>query len=93
MTLEAKPLEHLDKLLVKTQDSFHGLSARWDDLQPRKSFNVKISEDFHLGFIFGKLEDDFINWFYSQHGRSMTDKEYVHFWKQCRNLVRSARKI
>lgn len=89
MSLEQKSVDYLEKLLETTQESFQGLSARWDDLQPRKNFDVKISEDFHLGFVFGKLEDDFVNWFYSEHGRSMTDQEYVHFWKLCRKLVRS----
>ena len=87
--LEKKSLDHLEQLLKKTQESFNGLSARWNDLQPRSEFDVKISEDFHLGFVFGKLEDDFVGWFYSEHGRSMTDYEYQEFWKKCRDLVRS----
>jgi len=87
--LEPKSLEYLNELLEKTQESFDGLSARWTDLRPRKDFDVKISEDFHLGFVFGKLEDDFVSWFYSKYGRSMTDQEYRQFWKKCRELVRS----
>lgn len=87
--LEKKSFDYLDKLLERTQNSFDGLSARWNELQPRREYDVKISEDFHLGFVFGKLEDDFINWFYSEHGRSMTDGEYRQFWIKCRELVRS----
>lgn len=87
--LEIKAIEYLAKLLEKTQESFNGLSARWSELQPKKEFNVKISEDFHLGFVFGKLEDDFVSWFYSEYGRSMTDHEYRQFWIKCRELVRS----
>jgi hypothetical protein len=87
--LEPKSLEYLNELLEKTQESFDGLSARWNDLQPRKDFDVKISEDFHLGFVFGKLENDFVSWFYSKYGRSMTDQEYRQFWIKCRELVRS----
>ena len=89
MELEKKSLDHLEQLLQRTQESFDGLSARWDDLQPRREFDVKISEDFHLGFVFGKLEDDFVGWFYSEYGRSMTDQEYHQFWKKCRVLVRN----
>ena len=37
----------------------------------------------------GKLEDDFVGWFYSEYGRSMTDQEYHQFWKKCRVLVRT----
>lgn len=87
--LETKSLDYLEELLKKTQESFDGLSARWNELQPRQEFDVKISEDFHLGFVFGKLEDAFVGWFYSQNGRSMTDQEYKEFWKKCRKLVRS----
>ena len=90
--LETKSLDRLEHLLVKTQESFDGLSARWSELQPRNEFDVKISEDFHLGFVFGKLEDCFVEWFYSEHGRSMTDHEYREFWKKCRQLVRSLHK-
>ena len=68
--LEKKSLDHLEQLLKKTQESFDGLSARWSGLQPRSEFDVKISEDFHLGFVFGKLEDDFVGWFYSRVYRS-----------------------
>ena len=92
MELEKKSLDHLEQLLQRTQESFVGLSARWDDLQPRREFDVKISEDFHLGFVFGKLEDDFVGWFYSEYGRSMTDQEYRQFWKKCRVLVRNLHK-
>ncbi len=92
MELEKKSLDHLEQLLERTQESFEGLYARWDDLQPRREFDVKISEDFHLGFVFGKLEDEFVGWFYSKYGRSMTDQEYKQFWKKCRILVRSLHK-
>ena len=89
MELEKKSLDYLDGLLEKTQESFDGLSARWNELQPRQNFDVKMHEDFHLGFVFGKLEDDFVGWFYSENGRSMTDQEYKQFWKKCSILVRS----
>ena len=58
--LETKSLDHLEQLLERTQESFDGLSTRWSELQPRNQFDVKISEDFHLGFVFGKFEDDFV---------------------------------
>lgn len=87
--LEKKSLARLDKLLDHTQNSFDGLSTRWSELQPKREFDVKISEDFHLGFVFGKLEDIFVEWFYSEYGRSMTDHEYRQFWMKCRELVRS----
>jgi len=89
MELDQKSLNHLEDLLKKTQESFDGLSSRWNELRPSKQFDVKMSEDFHLGFVFGKLEDDFVGWFYSEYGRSMTDHEYRKFWMKCRELVRS----
>jgi len=87
--LEKKSLDRLGQLLERAQESFGGMSARWDDLQPRQEFDVKLSEDFHLGFVFGKLEDEFVSWFYSENGRSMTDAEYREFWGKCRQLVRN----
>ena len=92
MELEKKELARLEQLLQRTEESFEGLSALWDDLQPKREYNVKISEDFHLGFVFGKLEDDFVTHFYSEHGRSMTDQEYRQFWKKCRKFVRELHK-
>ena len=92
MELEKKSLDHLEQLLERTQESFEGLSVRWDELQPRQEFDVKISEDFHLGFVFGKVEEDFVKWFYSVYGRSMTDEEYKQFWKKGRELVRDIHK-
>ena len=89
MELDQKSLNHLEDLLKKTQESFDGLSSRWNELRPSKQFDVKMSEDFHLEFVFGKLEDDFVGWFYSEYGRSMTDHEYRKFWMKCRKLVRS----
>ena len=85
MELEKKSLDHLEQLLERTQGSFEGLYARWDNLQPRREFDVKMLD-------FGKMEDDFVGWFYTEHGRSMTDLEYRQFWKKCRVLVRSLHK-
>lgn len=90
--LEKKSLDRIEGLLKRTQESFEGLSTRWNELQPRQEFDVKISEDFHLGFVFGKLEEEFVEWFYSEYGRSMTDHEYKQFWKKCRELVREIHK-
>jgi len=92
MELQEKELSHLKQLLQRTKESFDGLSARWDELQPKQEFDVKISKDFHLGFVFGKLEDNFVEHFYSKHGRSMTDQEYRQFWKICRESVREHKK-
>ena len=87
--MEQEPLEYLDNLLENAQNSFEGLSVRWNELQPRREFDVRISEDFHLGFVFGKIEESFVGWFYSKYGRSMTDSEYRQFWLVCRKLVRT----
>ena len=87
--MEKEASEYLDNLLENAQNSFEGLSVRWNDLQPKREFDVKISEDFHLGFAFGKIEESFVGWFYSKYGRSMTDSEYKQFWLICRKMVRA----
>ena len=88
MELDESSKKHLASLIEKAQFSFDGMSSRWDDLQPHRNFAVKVSEDFHLGFVFGKLEEDFASWFYSKYGRSLEDDEYKHFWSICRKHVR-----
>jgi len=50
--LEKNSLDYLESLLKRTQESFVGISARWEELQPKQEFTVKISEDFNLGFVF-----------------------------------------
>ena len=87
MDLEKEAIEYLKNLLDNSQNSFEGLSCRWNDLQPRREFDVKLSEDFPLGFVFGKMEESFVGWFYSKYGRSMTDSEYKQFWLMCRKLA------
>ena len=64
------------------------MSSRWDDLRPARKFGIKLDEIFHLGFIFGKMEDDFNSWFYSKNGRSLSDGEYKDFWLICKKQVR-----
>jgi len=88
MTLDDETKQYLEKLLDNALELFDGLCARWDDLRPKKQFGIKISEDFHLGFVFGKIEDDFVGWFYSKYGRSLTDEEYKQFWIMCKKQVR-----
>ena len=91
MVLGKKALDHLEQLLQRTQKSFEGISVRWNELHLQEEFHIKISEDFCLGFVFGKLEDDFVGWFYSNYGISMTDQEYHQFWEICRKHVKSIR--
>ena len=40
---------------------------------------AKKSNDFRLGYVFGKMEHKFVSWFYSEYGRSQTDQEYEEF--------------
>jgi hypothetical protein len=88
MYLDDLAKKHLSEMLDDSQFSFEGMSSRWDDLRPSRRFNVKLSEDFHLGFVFGKIEDNFNSWFYSKNGRSLTDEEYNQFWLVCKKHVR-----
>jgi hypothetical protein len=88
MELEDSCKQHLKNLLEQAQFTFDGMSSRWDDLQPKRKFAVKVSEDFHLGFIFGKIEESFVSWFYSNYGRSLEDNEYKEFWSICKKHVR-----
>jgi hypothetical protein len=88
MLLDESSKNHLQNLIETSQFAFDGMSSRWDDLQPVRKFKVKVSEDFHLGFMFGKIEENFTSWFYSKYGRSLEDDEYKEFWSICRKHVR-----
>lgn len=88
MELDNSAKKYLSQLLDNTQYAFEGMSSRWDDLRPQRQFGVKISEDFHLGYVFGKLEEEFVEWFYSNYSRSLEDDEYKQFWSICRKHVR-----
>jgi len=80
MALEKKALEKLKDLFNMSQSNFEEMSARWDDLKPKsKLFSKKDSNDFLVGYVFGKIEHKFISWFYAEYGRSQTDEEYVEF--------------
>ena len=81
MVLEKKAKDHLIDLLNMSKENFEEISARWNDLEPHSEFNIKNSEDFHKGYVFGKIEHKFISWFYAEFGRSQTDEEYKEFWK------------
>ena len=88
MALNHESKQYLEKLLNVSLESFDGLCTRWDELKPHKQFNVDNSENFHLGYLFGNIEEDFISWFYSKFGRSMTDEEYHEYWLVCRKQIR-----
>lgn len=88
MTLDPKSQRHLGELLEKALESFDGLCARWEELQPQRQFSIRNSEEFRLGYLFGSIEENFTAWFYSNFGRSMTDQEYKSFWLVCRKQIR-----
>jgi hypothetical protein len=89
MTLDNEIKQHLEELLDKSLESFEGLRVRWDELKPHKQFSIDDSENFHLGYLFGSIEENFISWFYSKYGRSMSDKEYHEYWLVCRQRIRT----
>lgn len=88
MPLDSITTQYLQKMLDDAQFSFEGMSNRWDDLRPARRYGAKLDEYFHLGFIFGKIEESFNSWFYSKHGCSLTDEEYKDFWLICKKQVR-----
>lgn len=61
------------------KENFGQMSSRWNDFSESR-FNIKNSECFLAGYAFGKIEHKFAEWFYSTHGRSLTDEEYQEFF-------------
>jgi hypothetical protein len=77
--LDSEANRKLSSLLEMSHEQFEGISARLNELGMEAI--VLNSENFKIGFTFGKIENKFTSWFYSKHGRSMTDNEYREFWK------------
>ena len=80
MVLEKQAKEKLEDLLDMSGENFDEMALRWDELKPKSEFGLKDSEVFIAGYVFGKIEHKFIQWFYSEFGRSQTDEEYQEFW-------------
>lgn len=78
----------LKSLLEMTQDQYEGITTRWDEIKHIAKFDLKNSDDFKIGFVFGKMESKFISWFYSIHARSLSDHEYTKFWHTVRNFTK-----
>jgi hypothetical protein len=71
----------LKSLLEMSRDQYEGVMTRWNELTQISKFNITDSDDFKVGFTFGKMESKFISWFYSMYARSMSDDEYIKFWE------------
>lgn len=88
MTLEKGSVEKLDSLLGMAAEHLDGLKSRWSDPQLLLSKDQD-SDKFVSGYVFGKIEHKFEEWFYSRYARSMTDKEYLEFWNRVTDYVKS----
>lgn len=80
MVLEKKAKEKLKDLLDMSGENFEEMALRWDELKSKLELGLKDSDVFIAGYVFGKIEHKFIQWFYSEFGRSQTDEEYQEFW-------------
>lgn len=80
MVLEKQAKEKLEDLLDMSGENFKEMALRWDELKPKSELGLKDSDVFIAGYVFGKIEHKFIQWFYSEFGRSQTDEEYQEFW-------------
>ena len=88
MTLEKGSVEKLDSLLGMAAEHRDGLNSRGSDPQLLLSKDQD-SDKFVSGYVFGKIEHKFEEWFYSRYARSMTDKEYLEFWNRVTDYVKS----
>lgn len=88
MTLGTASQKYLEDLLDSALNSFDEMTKRWENLEPHNLFNIKDSEDFHVGFLFGRIEQDFVEYFSSNFGRELTKDEYKTFWLISRKRIR-----
>jgi hypothetical protein len=86
MALRWDELKPKSELGLKDSDVFIAgenlkeMALRWDELKSKSELGLKDSDVFIAGYVFGKIEHKFIQWFYSEFGRSQTDEEYQEFW-------------
>lgn len=89
MSFDKDVLEELKSLLEMSRDEYEGIMTRWAEIGPISKFNLCDSEDFKIGFVFGKMESKFLSWFYSMHGCSMSDEEYFKFWDMMKSFSKN----
>ena len=89
MTLNEKAKEELNKLLGKEEREYSESFGRWNELDPKTHFGIQNIDDFHLGYVFGTIEQKFIKWYYSEFGVSQSDEEYKEFWNICKSRLKS----
>jgi uncharacterized metal-binding protein len=92
MALEKEATLKLKSLLEMSLEQFGWLRERWDELLLSDKYPIKIGPDFFAGYVFGKMEHKFIDWFYSTHGRSLTDDEYQEFYNLIIQFIASETK-
>jgi hypothetical protein len=89
MTFSEKTKEYLNKLLGEEEEKYSEVFSRWDELDPKTHFGIQNIKDFHLGYVFGSIEQKFIKWYYSEFGVSQSDEEYKEFWNICKSRLKS----
>lgn len=93
MTLNEKAKEELNKLLGEEERKYSESFDRWNELDPKTHFGIQNIDDFHLGYIFGTIEQKFIKWYYSEFGVSQSDEEYKEFWNFCKSRLKSMKNL
>ncbi len=85
MALNVKAKELLNKLLDEEETKYSESFSRWHELEPETHFGIQNLDDFHLGYVFGSIEQKFIKWYYSEFGVSQSDEEYREFLNFCKS--------
>ncbi len=89
MALSEKAKKYLNKLLDEEEKMYSVAFLRWEELDPKTHFGIQNIDDFHLGYVFGTIEQKFIKWYYSEFGVSQSDEEYKEFWNICKSRLKS----
>ena len=79
MNLTQKAIHTIDELFEMAISNYNEMYELWNELKISSKQSVKNS-NFRTGYIFGKMEHKFIDWFYAEFGRSQTSSEYKEFW-------------
>lgn len=93
MALSDDAKKQLNRLLSDEEEKYLDSIARWEELDPKTHLGVQNIADFHLGYIFGSIEEKFVKWYYSMYGVAQSDEEYEEFWNICKSKLKDLKNL
>ena len=80
MALTKESREKLESLLGMSFEQFFWLGERWKELALPDRYKIGSSREFSAGYVFGKIEHKFAEWFFATYACALSDDEYREFY-------------